>query len=229
MEASTVPTSTAAPTSPAIAATRPVAGDGPSVSTLSVEISTIASSASTQSPTRLRHSTIVPSATDTPICGMFTSTVVVLVREELTASLLHVVHLREHDPLERRAERARNVRRGHAHHGTIEVLERLLRDQGTHLGAHATGAVGLVEHHHLARLAHRCEDRLGVERDERAEVDHLHRRAVDVVGRLQRDAHHRAVRDRREVCALARHARMPERRLVAPLGYLTLHAPVEVL
>src|SRR5947207_15252930 len=134
MRASSAPTSTVTPGSTRISATRPLAGDGISVSTLSVEISTIASSASTQSPTRLRHWTIVPSATDTPICGMFTSTVVVLVREELTASLLHVVHLREHNALERRAERDRNVRRGHPHDRTVEVLERLLRDERPDLG-----------------------------------------------------------------------------------------------
>src|SRR5437763_15185745 len=121
MRASSVPTSTVAPGSTSISATRPEAGDGISASTLSVEISTIASTAFTQSPTRLRHSTIVPSATDTPICGMFTSTVVVLVFDELTAILLHVVHLPAHDPLERRAERYPKVLRGHAHDPTLEV------------------------------------------------------------------------------------------------------------
>ncbi len=65
--ARTVPTSTVAPTSTRISVTRPLSGEGTSVSTLSVEISTITSSRSTQSPTRLCHSTIVPSATDTPI------------------------------------------------------------------------------------------------------------------------------------------------------------------
>src|SRR3954465_14725201 len=113
MEASTVPTSTAAPTSPAIAATRPVAGDGPSVSTLSVEMSTIASSASTQSPTRFFHSTTVPSATETPIWGIVTSAT--LVSEELTACLLHVADLGQHRSLERRAEGHRRVRRRDAH------------------------------------------------------------------------------------------------------------------
>src|SRR3954451_14445007 len=44
MVASTVPTSTVSPTSTASDATRPLAGDGHSVSTLSVEISTFGSS-----------------------------------------------------------------------------------------------------------------------------------------------------------------------------------------
>src|ERR1051326_1726165 len=131
MRARTVSTSTVSPASTRISPTRPVAGDGISVSTLSVEISTIGSSISIQSPTRLRHATIVPSATETPICGMVTSTVV-LVREELKAGLLHVVHLRQHRALERRAERDRHVGGGHPHPRAVEILERLLRAQRTH-------------------------------------------------------------------------------------------------
>jgi hypothetical protein len=63
------------PGSTTISATRPAAGEGTSVSILSVEMSTIGSSYSTQSPTCLRHSTMVPSETETPIWGMTTSTV----------------------------------------------------------------------------------------------------------------------------------------------------------
>jgi len=43
------------------------------VSTLSVEISSSGSSASTCSPCCFSHFVIVPSETDTPICGMTTS------------------------------------------------------------------------------------------------------------------------------------------------------------
>src|SRR5947207_11228245 len=128
--ASKVPTSTVAPTSTRISVTRPLAGDGTSVSTLSVEISTMASSASTQSPTRFFHSTTVPSATETPIWGIVTSAT--LVSEELKACLLHVADLGQHRALERRAERHRRVRRSDADDRPVEVLERLLGDQGRH-------------------------------------------------------------------------------------------------
>src|SRR3954452_11665208 len=121
IRASTVPTSTVMPTSTARSTTRPDAGDGTSVSTLSVLISTIGSSDSTQSPTRFFHSTTMPSATDTPICGIVTSTA--LVSEELTARLLHCVDLRERRALEWRAERDRLVRRGDADDWPVEVLE----------------------------------------------------------------------------------------------------------
>ena len=76
MRASTVPTSTVSPSVTRISVTSPDAGDGTSVSTLSVEISSSVSSASTRSPTSLSHLVIVPSETETPICGITTSTAV---------------------------------------------------------------------------------------------------------------------------------------------------------
>jgi hypothetical protein len=73
MRASTLPTSTVSPTSTTISCSRPAAGASTSVSILSVEIDAITSSTSTQSPTCFFHSTSVPSATETPICGIVTS------------------------------------------------------------------------------------------------------------------------------------------------------------
>ena len=72
--ASFVPTSTVSPSWTRIWVTTPLAGLGTSVSTLSVEISSSDSSASISSPTCLSHFVIVPSETETPICGMTTST-----------------------------------------------------------------------------------------------------------------------------------------------------------
>src|SRR5439155_25292782 len=136
IRAKTSPTGTVTPTSTRISVTRPAAGDGISVSILSVEISTIVSSRSTQSPGRFFQSAMVPSATETPICGIVTSTTVVSVGEELTRCLLHVVDLRQDRALERRRERNRNVRRGNALDGAVEVFPRLLGDDRRDLGEH---------------------------------------------------------------------------------------------
>src|SRR5215211_4309333 len=143
IRARTVPTSTVSPASTITSTSRPEAGAGTSLSALSVEISSSGSSASTASPGRFLHSTTVPSAIDTPIWGIVTCTTPPLVREELTARLLHVLHLRQHGALERRAERDRHVRRGDPHHRAVEVLEGLLGDQRGDLGGHSTGASGL--------------------------------------------------------------------------------------
>ena len=79
------------------------------MSILSVEISQIVSSAAIRSPTSTRHATTVPSATETPIWGIVTSTSVggpgptgASVREELTARLPHSLDRRQHRLLERR-------------------------------------------------------------------------------------------------------------------------------
>ena len=114
IRASTVPTSTVDSTGTRISATTPLAGDGTSVSILSVEISTIVASASIRSPTSTRHATIVPSATDTPIWGIVTSTRV-SVGEELTARLPHSIDSGQHRLLERWRERNRDVWRRHPH------------------------------------------------------------------------------------------------------------------
>src|SRR5205807_4202136 len=69
-------TGTVSPSLARISRTIPVAGEGTSVSTLSVEISTIVSSASMRSPTCFVQRVIVPSDTLTPIWGITTSTTV---------------------------------------------------------------------------------------------------------------------------------------------------------
>src|SRR4051794_40265501 len=76
ISASTAPTWTVSPSAAWIFATVPLAGAGTSASTLSVETSTRTSSASTRSPSCLRHSRTVPSVTDSPIWGNVTCTVV---------------------------------------------------------------------------------------------------------------------------------------------------------
>src|SRR6187551_966901 len=73
MTASFVPTSTVSPSGTRICSTTPDPGLGTSVSTLSVEISSSDSSAAISSPSFFSHLVIVPSDTETPICGMTTS------------------------------------------------------------------------------------------------------------------------------------------------------------
>ena len=111
IRASVMPTSTVTPICTQISTRRPAAGDGISVSILSVETSAIVSSASTRSPGCLCHSTTVPSATETPIWGIVTSTIVTgSVLEELTAGLPDAFDGWQHRGLKRRRERDRTVR-----------------------------------------------------------------------------------------------------------------------
>src|SRR5205814_1128481 len=72
--ATTVCTATVSPSVTIISASTPAAGAGISASTLSVEISKMGSSRFTSSPTFFNHFESVPSAIDSPICGMMMST-----------------------------------------------------------------------------------------------------------------------------------------------------------
>ena len=67
-------TGTVCPSVTRISASTPADGAGISASTLSVEISKIGSSRFTSSPTFFSHLESVPSAIDSPIWGMMTST-----------------------------------------------------------------------------------------------------------------------------------------------------------
>ena len=71
--ATTVFICTVLPASTLIAESVPLAGEGISASTLSVEISNSGSSRWTLSPTFFSHLVIVPSKIDSPICGITTS------------------------------------------------------------------------------------------------------------------------------------------------------------
>jgi hypothetical protein len=74
IRATTVCTATVCPSVTITSASTPATGEGISASTLSVEISKIGSSRFTSSPTFFSHFDRVPSAIDSPIWGMMTST-----------------------------------------------------------------------------------------------------------------------------------------------------------
>ncbi len=83
----TVWMATVVPGATRISLSTPAAGEGISASTLSVEISNRGSSRSTRSPTFLNHFVTVPSAIDSPICGMMTSAMALLARSRDYASM----------------------------------------------------------------------------------------------------------------------------------------------
>src|SRR5579884_1435140 len=158
-----VPTSTVSPSWTRICVSVPEAGLGTSVSTLSVEISSSGSSASTCSPSCFSQRVSVPSETDTPICGITTSTAVsvaislLLVLRELAQGAGDVLDLRDVCLLERRRERDGRVGGGEALDRRVEVLERLLRDGRGDLSSEAAATGVLVQDEDLRRLPHRLE------------------------------------------------------------------------
>src|SRR4029078_8032986 len=153
-----VPTATVSPSWARICWRTPLAGLGTSVSTLSVEISSSDASAAIASPSDLSHLVIVPSETETPIWGMTTSTAVPvvairrLVLRELLQACYDIVDLRDESLLERGREETGSVRRCDTAHGSVEALERRLRNRRGDLGAEAAGEGVRVEDERLRRL-----------------------------------------------------------------------------
>ena len=79
MTASSAPTATVSSSSTAMPRRMPDAGEGISVSTLSVDTSRSGSSTSTRSPSFFSQRVTVPSVTLSPSCGMDTETDMALV------------------------------------------------------------------------------------------------------------------------------------------------------
>ncbi len=79
---------------------------------------------------------------------------------------------------ERIRGRQRDVRGGDPNDGSVQVEEALLRRDRRELRSPSAQARVLLHGHEPSRPAHRAEDGRGVERNERADVDHLRRDAV---------------------------------------------------
>ena len=122
IRAMTCPTTTVAPSSASSSVIVPAAGAGSSMSTLSVEISTIVSPSSTTSPTLTAHSKMVPSVTDSPPAGVVMSTI-----SPGRVGSVRVCH---------RRRRAVAIRRS-----TIAGAGRDLGEHGAHLHGVALGEV----------------------------------------------------------------------------------------
>src|SRR6266550_6844362 len=230
----TVCTGTVCPCCTLISARTPAAGAGISASTLSVEISNSGSSRLTGSPTFLSHFLKVPSAMDSPICGIKTSTRAMgspSVRRQPAGGFHDVFRLRQHEVLERRRIRQRHVVRGDAHDRAVEPFERLLVDPRRDLPRDPTGPRVLVHDQDLVRLFHGRDDRGVIHRQQGPQVQHLDRYAVrflELLGRLERFPERGAVADDGKMLPFTRRARLPDRREnLLTLRQLLLDAPVQ--
>src|SRR5213596_3222103 len=189
--ATSVWTGTVCPSCTLISANTPAAGAGISASTLSVEISNSGSSRLTGSPTFLSHLLKVPSAIDSPIWGIRTSTRAIgspSVRRQPASGFYDVFRLRQHEIFQRRRIRDRHVVRGHTHDRPVEPFERLLIDPRRDLARDPTGPRVLVYDQDFVRLLYGRDDRGIIHRQQGAEVQYFDRHAVrllELVGRLQ--------------------------------------------
>src|SRR5438309_5638429 len=213
--ATRVCTGTVWPSCNLISASTPAAGAGISASTLSVELSNNGSSRFTGSPSFLSHLLKVPSAMDSPIWGIKTSTramqapwqsssvvrhpssVLICrqrttdggrrsVRRQPSRGFHDVFRLRQHKVLERRCVRQRHVVGGHPHDRSVEPFERLLVDAGRDFPGDAPGPGVLVDDQHLVGLLHRAHDRGVVQGQQRPQVQHFRRDTIFLLELLRR-------------------------------------------
>src|SRR5437762_607554 len=255
--ATSVCTGTVCPSCTLISARTPAAGAGISASTLSVEISNNGSSRFTGSPTFLSHLLKVPSAIDSPICGINTSTRAMfspkrflvpgvwcqkchrhqepdtrhLVFRQPSRRFHYIVRLGQDEVLKSRCIRQRHIVRGHPHDRPVEPLKRLLVDARGDLARDATGPRVLVHDQHLVRLLHGRDDRPIIQRQQRPQIEHFHRQAIfvgELVGGFQRFPQRGTVGNYGKMLPLARQARLPDRREnFFARGQLFLDPPIQ--
>src|SRR5437762_607557 len=255
--ATSVCTGTVCPSCTLISARTPAAGAGISASTLSVEISNNGSSRFTGSPTFLSHLLKVPSAIDSPICGINTSTRAMfspkrflvpgvwcqkchrhqepdtrhLVFRQPSRRFHYIVGLGQDEVLKSRCIRQRHIVRGHPHDRPVEPLKRLLVDARGDLARDATGPRVLVHDQHLVRLLHGRDDRPIIQRQQRPQIEHFHRQAIfvgELVGGFQRFPQRGTVGNYGKMLPLARQARLADRREnFFARGQLFLDPPIQ--
>src|SRR5690349_5096731 len=160
--ATTVLTSTVSPSLKRTSVNVPAAGEGISASTLSVEISNSGSSRSTRSPTFFSHFVIVPSAMDSPICGITTSVLISspshpfdlwhpwLISRQLARRLDNIFRLRQVIILEWGRIRHWRIDRSDTDHRCVEPLKRFFRNQRCNLTTDAAGARRFMQHDRFA-------------------------------------------------------------------------------
>src|SRR5215204_4730372 len=146
--ATTVLTSTVSPSLNLTSVNVPAAGDGISASTLSVEISKRGSSRSTRSPSFFNHFVIVPSAMDSPICGITTSVLILSpglfgsnsVGRQLSRCFNHILRLRQVIIFERGRIRHRRIDRCNTDHRSVQPFKSFFCKHCSNLPADASGA-----------------------------------------------------------------------------------------
>src|SRR5438552_11853418 len=170
------PACTVSPSLARISRRMPETGAGTSALTLSVSTSSIGSNSTTLSPGLTSHFEMVPSCTDSPSCGITTRVVLpaISVSRELlqhTGDLVRCGHeeLFHGDRIRHR----RYVEPSKALDRRVEPAPRLVCDQRSNLRPDRAAEVVFVQHQALSCLSPGGDDRLPVDRIDRAQAEHL--------------------------------------------------------
>src|ERR1039458_9488035 len=116
---------------------------------------------------------MVPSTTLSPIWGIVTSTAIGLIRCEVADRVDDLVGGGKNRLLQWRRECGMRIERGNAANRRIEIFERVLRDNRRDLAADAARQPVLMHDKHLAGLLRGFENRVAIERQQRAQIEDL--------------------------------------------------------
>src|SRR5918995_2896203 len=222
------PTGMSCPSSAISCASVPEFSASSSSVTLSVSISAIASPSETSSPSLLSHLTRVPSSIASPILGMITSGILLLLHvKHPTGRVGHLLIAREGRELQVARVRRRDLRPAHPLDRGVQIVEGPVLDDRRDLARDPEPPPLLLHRHRPMRLLDRLYDGVLVERPDGAQIYDLGADAVFLLQRVggpQAQIHLPPVGDERDVGALARYARLAEGDGVVALLHLALGA-----
>src|ERR671917_1592974 len=187
------PTGTSWPSLAISCASVPAFSASSSSVTLSVSISAIGSPSETSSPSLLSHLTRVPSSIASPILGMMTSGILLLLYvQSPTGRVRYLLLARKGRELEVPRVGRRDLGPAHPLDGGVEGVEGPLLDDRRHLARHPEPPPLLLHRDGPVRLLDGLYDRLLVEGSDRAQVYDLGRDTVlffEGVRRAQAEVH----------------------------------------
>src|SRR3712207_4514551 len=222
------PTGTSSPSEAMSWASVPESSASSSRVTLSVSISAMASPSETSSPSLLSHLRRVPSSIASPILGMMTSGILLLLYiQSPTGRVRYLLLAREGRELQVSRVGGRYLGPTHPLDGGVQRVEGPLLDDRRDLARNPEPPPLLLHRHGPVRLLHGLDDGLLVEGPDRAQVYDLGRDAVFLlqgVRRAQAEVHLAAVGNEGDVGALAGNAGLAELDGVVALLHLALRA-----
>src|SRR5271168_1694039 len=175
---------------------------------------------------------MVPSTTLSPIWGICTSTAIGSIRYEVADRVDDLVGVRENRLLQRRRKRRMRIHRGDATNRRVEVFEGMFPDNRRNLAADSASQAILMNDQHLAGFFRGLEDRLAIERKQRAQVEDLNRDTIflfDDARGVNRLPERATISNDRKIGALLANLRDAERNRELAFRNILLEAAIEAL
>src|SRR5579875_58821 len=207
MSARTVPTGTFSPSCTVKLCTMPFTNTSISIAPFSVSTTAITSPRLMRSPGLTSHCTRVPASMSAPSDGIRNS---ITFAHHRAHGLHHRRRLRQRRFLQMPGIGHRYFGAAYARNRRVEFVKRTFHDARADLGRDAAAAPSFVDYHRAMGPRHRGENRFGIQRAQRAQVEYLGVDAArrQLLGGAQRLAQRAAVGNQADIRAGAAHRSM---------------------